>query len=153
MLALSQERALGEPDHEVRHAILIQAEVRIDYCTNCAATLPIARRASMSSRLTASMTSKCSSVCMGRLPRAHPMVPEVCVNGSSPDIDMASLSYFSPHSLAVGARARGCLTCEHFQGELFGSHVVCRQRDKPSVIGDARIGCAWWVRAIGADDT
>jgi hypothetical protein len=61
-------------------------------------------------------------------------------------------TYFTPHALAVGARERGCLTCEHFHGESSGSHVVCRQREKPSVIGDPRLGCAHWMRAIGADD-
>ena len=62
------------------------------------------------------------------------------------------LNYFTPHALAIGARERGCLTCEHFRGEFLADHVVCEQQDKPRVIGDARIGCAFWLRAIGADD-
>ena len=61
-------------------------------------------------------------------------------------------SYFSPHTLLVGARERGCFTCEHFQGEFSADHVVCQQMEKPRVIGDARMGCAFWMRAIGSDD-
>lgn len=62
------------------------------------------------------------------------------------------LSFFSPHALAVGARARGCLTCEHFKGDFCGGHVFCAQQDQPRVIGDATIGCAFWMRAVGSDD-
>jgi len=65
---------------------------------------------------------------------------------------MAGLSFFSPHSLAVGARERGCLTCEYFRGEFWGENVVCQQGTKPRVIGDARMGCAFWMRATGSDD-
>ena len=61
-------------------------------------------------------------------------------------------SYFSPHALAVGARSRGCLTCENFHGEFYAKHLVCNQRDKPQVIGRPDLGCAFWVRATGADD-
>jgi len=32
------------------------------------------------------------------------------------------LAYFSPHSLVVGARASGCLTCEFFRGQWSGGH-------------------------------
>jgi hypothetical protein len=60
-------------------------------------------------------------------------------------------SYFSPHALAVGARERGCLTCDHFQGEFYADHVVCEQQAKPRVIGPADLGCAFWMRAIGSD--
>jgi len=62
------------------------------------------------------------------------------------------LSFFSPHALAVGARARGCLTCDYFKGELFGGHVVCERFERDSVIGAAHLGCAYWMRAIGADE-
>lgn len=63
-----------------------------------------------------------------------------------------SLPYFSPHALRVGARERGCFTCEHFEGEFSADHVVCREHERPRVIGDARMGCAFWMRAIGSDD-
>ena len=62
------------------------------------------------------------------------------------------LNYFNPHALAVGARAQGCLTCEYFRGQWPGGHVVCERFEKDRVIWDARIGCAYWTRAIGADD-
>jgi len=77
------------------------------------------------------------------------LAPEACWNAC---LDMAILSYFSPHALAVGARARGCLTCEHFKGEFYAQHLVCEQRDKPQVIGRPDLGCAYWMRAMGADD-
>jgi hypothetical protein len=62
------------------------------------------------------------------------------------------LSYFSPHALLVGARERGCFTCDHFRGEFWGANVVCEQQGRPRVIGDAQLGCAFWMRAIGSDD-
>jgi hypothetical protein len=33
-----------------------------------------------------------------------------------------------------------------------GWHVVCERFERDRVIGDARIGCAYWMRATGADD-
>ncbi|MGB8329309.1 MAG: hypothetical protein WCE62_04215 [Polyangiales bacterium] len=63
-----------------------------------------------------------------------------------------TLVYFSPHALAIGARASGCLTCEYFRGQWSGGHVVCERFERDRVIGDARIGCAYWERAVGADD-
>lgn len=69
-----------------------------------------------------------------------------------PDISMPTPVYFSPHALMTGARERGCFTCEHFQGEFYSDHVVCQQQARPRVIGDARIGCAFWMRAVGSDD-
>jgi hypothetical protein len=62
------------------------------------------------------------------------------------------VAYFSPHALAIGARARGCLTCEFNQGERYAEHVVCRQQAKPRVIGCPTMGCAFWLRAVGSDD-
>ena len=62
------------------------------------------------------------------------------------------LSFFSPHALAVGARARGCLTCDYFKGDFYGGHVVCEQQEKPRVIGAPHLGCAFWLRAVGSDD-
>jgi hypothetical protein len=64
----------------------------------------------------------------------------------------ASPSYFNPHALQVGARQRGCLSCDYFCGQWSGGHVVCERFDKDRVIGNALIGCAYWMRAIGADD-
>jgi hypothetical protein len=65
---------------------------------------------------------------------------------------MKSPAHFSPHALNVGARALGCLCCEYFRGEWSGGHVVCERFERPRVVGDARIGCAYWMRAIGSDD-
>lgn len=65
---------------------------------------------------------------------------------------IVSLTYFSPHALAVGARERGCLACEYFRGLRSGAHVVCERFERESVIGDAKFGCAYWMRAVGADD-
>jgi len=62
------------------------------------------------------------------------------------------LSYFSPHTLAVGARAAGCLTCDYFRGQWSGGHVICERFERERVIGNARVGCAYWMRAIGSDD-
>ena len=53
---------------------------------------------------------------------------------------------------AVGARALGCLTCEHFKGDFYGAHIVCEQQDRPRAIGAATIGCAFWLCTVGADD-
>lgn len=58
----------------------------------------------------------------------------------------------NPRALAIGARKRGCLTCEYFQGEFCGGHVVCERFERDRVIGDAMIGCAYWQRELGADD-
>jgi hypothetical protein len=60
--------------------------------------------------------------------------------------------YFRPIPLYEGARVRGCLTCAHFQGQFYAEHVVCERFEKQRVIGDARIGCAYWQREPGSDD-
>lgn len=60
--------------------------------------------------------------------------------------------YFSPHSLVVGARERGGLTCEYFRGQFKAQLVVCERFERDRVIGDARMGCAYWQREPGADD-
>lgn len=59
------------------------------------------------------------------------------------------LPHFAPHSLAVSASASGCLTCEYFQGPWSGGHVVCELLERETVIGDARMDCAYWMRAGG----
>lgn len=64
----------------------------------------------------------------------------------------ATASYFSPHVRGNPARELGCLTCEFNRGQRFGNHVVCERFEKARVVGDARIGCAYWERAPGADD-
>jgi hypothetical protein len=43
------------------------------------------------------------------------------------------------------------LTCEFHRGQWSGGHVVCERFERDRVIGDARIGCAYWMRAIGSD--
>lgn len=63
------------------------------------------------------------------------------------------LNYFTPHALAIGARARGCFACDHFKGEINADHLVCNQREKQQVIGRPNLGCAFWMRAVGADDS
>ncbi len=60
--------------------------------------------------------------------------------------------YFSPHATLIGARSHGCFTCEHFRGRWSGGHVVCERFERESVIGAARLGCAYWMRATGSDD-
>jgi hypothetical protein len=62
------------------------------------------------------------------------------------------LTFFSPHALAVGARAQGCLTCAYFRGQLSGGHVMCERFERERVIGDPRIACAYWMRAVGSYD-
>jgi hypothetical protein len=64
----------------------------------------------------------------------------------------APIAYFSPHRLDGGARARGCWTCSGFQGELLAAHVVCQRDGGRQVIGVPMLGCAFWMRATGADD-
>ena len=76
-----------------------------------------------------------------------------CAAADAHSIAMAHApARFSPHTLLVGARERGCFTCEHFQGRFWGENVVCQQDVRPRVIGIARMGCAFWMRAIGSDD-
>jgi hypothetical protein len=47
---------------------------------------------------------------------------------------------------------RRCGTCTHWHGRLSGHHVVCQEGGKVQVIGVAAHGCAFWMRAAGADD-
>lgn len=51
-----------------------------------------------------------------------------------PNTVMPTPSTSAPHVLAVGARERGRLACEYFQGEFSGDNVVCQEQDKPRVI-------------------
>jgi hypothetical protein len=62
---------------------------------------------------------------------------------------------FSPWVDHKGARSRGCNTCDHWWGEFTkGSHHIVCEKDYPwhHVPGDAKNGCAFWMRAIGSDD-
>lgn len=60
---------------------------------------------------------------------------------------------FSPHLDYSGARARGCFTCEFFEGRFYADRVVC-DRNKPFryIPGEPSQGCAFWLRAISSDD-
>lgn len=61
--------------------------------------------------------------------------------------------HFNPHEDHYGARVRGCFTCEHFQGNFYGGRMVCdRNRPWRYIPGQPEAGCAFWMRAIGADD-
>jgi hypothetical protein len=60
--------------------------------------------------------------------------------------------YFQPMPQYEGARARGCFTCTHFQGRYSSGHVVCEHRGGTHVIGQPKIGCAYWEREPGSDD-
>jgi len=48
----------------------------------------------------------------------------------------------------------GCWTCTHWYGETCaeGYHTVCHGPHSPAVIADPDMGCAFWMREIGADD-
>jgi len=65
---------------------------------------------------------------------------------------MPDLAYFTPFRPPDPARARGCWTCQHFEGRFFGGHVLCERDGGRRVIGQPAAGCALWMRATGADD-
>jgi len=65
---------------------------------------------------------------------------------------MDTLSYFNPFRAESPARARGCYTCTHFQGQFFCEHVLCQRNGGRSVVGVPAQGCAYWQREPGADD-
>jgi hypothetical protein len=62
-------------------------------------------------------------------------------------------SSFNPFRDFTGARARGCYTCEHWQGAFVAGNLAC-ERDRPwrHVPSLPAWGCAHWMRATGADD-
>jgi hypothetical protein len=62
------------------------------------------------------------------------------------------LAYFTAFRPTDPARARGCWTCAGFLGQFYGGHLVCERDGGRSVIGVPAQGCAFWMRAIGADD-
>jgi len=59
---------------------------------------------------------------------------------------------FHPYRLTDPARSRGCWTCTHFHGNFSSGHVLCERTKSPQVIGVPAMGCAFWMREIGADD-
>jgi hypothetical protein len=64
-----------------------------------------------------------------------------------------NLSYFTPFRSTDPARARGCWTCTHFQGQFYCGHVLCERESRwPRVVGVPLMGCAFWEREPGADD-
>jgi hypothetical protein len=38
------------------------------------------------------------------------------------------------------------------RGQWSGGHLVCARFERGHMIGDARLGCAYWMRAVGSDD-
>ena len=62
--------------------------------------------------------------------------------------------HFDPYAaLLQGARAKGCLTCEHWHGERTESgHVVCARELPWRYIKGTPHPCAYWMRATGGDD-
>lgn len=58
-----------------------------------------------------------------------------------------------PPAPAAGPRD-GCRSCEHFHGEWIarGAHAVCRFGARPVIQAQPARGCAFHVRAPGADD-
>ena len=71
--------------------------------------------------------------------------------GRHPD-RMQTTSYFAPHALAHGARARGCFTCTHFLARFYAEHLLCERNRGRQVIGQPLAGCAFWMREPGSDD-
>lgn len=45
-----------------------------------------------------------------------------------------------------------CYTCEHFDSEIQGDIILCRNPILNPVHAQAERGCAFWMRAIGSDD-
>jgi hypothetical protein len=58
---------------------------------------------------------------------------------------------FTPFRVTDPARARGCWTCTNFHGNFYADHLLCEDRGR-QVIGVPAMGCAFWMREIGADD-
>jgi hypothetical protein len=47
---------------------------------------------------------------------------------------------------------RPCIGCEHFGGFVYEARLVRCVRDADQIRTDPEQGCAFWVRATGADD-
>jgi hypothetical protein len=58
------------------------------------------------------------------------------------------MHHFHPHSAL-----RPCWECEHWGGfDSAGCHTVCLQGFRITIKQGPENGCAFWVRATGADD-
>ena len=66
--------------------------------------------------------------------------------------DKPTTAYFSPFRPADPARARGCLTCQHFQGQFYAEHLLCQRDGGRYVVGVPAMGCAFWEREPRSDD-
>jgi hypothetical protein len=62
------------------------------------------------------------------------------------------IAIYRPGQMAVPAGG-GCRTCEHFQGRWIAreAHAVCCRGGRLQVQADPRAGCAFHLRAAGAD--
>jgi hypothetical protein len=67
----------------------------------------------------------------------------------APMIRLVDLSHFSPHHVESPARSRGCLTCTHFHGGFYASHLLCECDGGRYVVGVPAMGCAFWEREPG----
>lgn len=56
------------------------------------------------------------------------------------------IARFNPHSLVIGARARGCYTCAHWHGRFYAEHLLCVRNGSKQLIGTRAMGCAFWQR-------
>jgi hypothetical protein len=65
---------------------------------------------------------------------------------------MNDIGYFTPYRIDCPARTRGCLTCTHFRGQFYCTHLLCEHDGGRRVIGVPAQGCAFWEREPGSDD-
>ena len=65
---------------------------------------------------------------------------------------VVAVYYFTPHRVESPARSRGCLTCTHFHGRFYASHLLCECDGGRYVVGVPTMGCAFWEREPGGDD-
>ena len=55
--------------------------------------------------------------------------------------------------LFQGDFQRACVGCEHFaEWRANGAVILCMREERPYAQATPESGCAFWVRAIGADD-
>jgi len=83
---------------------------------------------------------------------AYDLAPCVVYVGHNP-VNMVTLQSFTPHRINFAARSRGCYTCTHFHGIFYAEHLLCERNSGRQVIGTPSAGCAFSMRATGADDT
>ena len=50
------------------------------------------------------------------------------------------------HHLQHASTDHSCWTCQYWHGETVAgdAHTVCRQHERPTVIGQPDMGCAYW---------